>query len=308
MDPCKLDKRFEQLNSLGSADVYTLYLGYDKQVQEHPECANTDHYLQLYKALDRTQQGKVAGGALGLAYFASIQMQVRNPGNRIILNRLWEQSIHDKNEVLAQISSNQTEVPPPADARDWHEVGCANDEKCIEKFDASLSQFYQQIRRYLSQSLHAKYNSGGNVNVTIWLLDTFSIGAWQRDPKIVLDVMDHFIETRKLKLSDEDVGERANMLIVLRDLLRITSDTKNGQLFKLPDAALAQYSGADRWSLPGIGLGVGAYLQFVNEFQNGALPDAALMKKLVKMSDNKNFAREVEQKVLARQKSARMKK
>lgn len=308
MDPCQLDKRFEQLNSLGPTDVYTLYLGYDKQIQEHPECANTDHYLQFYQALGRTQQSKVAIGALGMAYFASIRIQVRHPGNRIILNRLWDQSIHDKVEVLAQISANQAVVPPPPDAKDWHDVGCAKEGKCIEKFDASLPSFFQQLRRYLSQSLHAKYNSGANVNVTIWLLDTFAMGAWQRDPKIILDVMDHFIETRKLKLSDEDIGQRANMLIVLRDLLKVTSDTKDGGYFNLSDAALAQYFGADKWALTGVGLGVGAYLQFINEFPNGALPDAALMKKLIKMADNKNFAREVEQKVLARQKASGRKK
>lgn len=311
MDPCLVDKRFGQLSTLGRDDVYLLHLSYGDQVREHPECADTDRYVQLYQALDRTGQGPYAIEVLGHAYFSSLRMQVRHAGNLMFLRGLWKQSVHDKKAVLAQIAENQAEPPPQPGDKDWQDVECMKDlYQCNDEFAVIRPQFYLHLKRYLNKSLYAKYYNGPNVNVTVWVIDAMAIAAWHKDPKILLDIMDLFIETRKLKITRQPEGERANMLIVLRDLLRATFDAteKKEAFIHLSGKVVSQYLGAEGGTLPGIDLGVGAYLRFINEIPEAALPDVALMKQLTKMADLKHLAQEVEQKVLSRLKAAGRKK
>jgi hypothetical protein len=176
-------------------------------------------------------------------------------------------------------------------------------EHCEDEVKAAQDPLLLHLKRYLNQSFHARFHMAERVQISVWLVDSLCVAAWQKDPRIILDILDRFIEVREMTFKDEEGHRTGNMLIVLRDLLEATSKRNRAESVQLSPEILKKYMGDDGLPVRGVDLAVGAYLWFLSCLPSSALPDMALMKELTRLSDNKMIAKEIEVKVKAHMKT-----
>lgn len=298
----KIQEGFKKAETLKVAEVDTLFSEYDRAVFEQPMCADPERYVAIAEQLQRHNKFDLTNLALAKALLVGPPGQL--PYSRIagVYSKMGFSEVPGIFKYVNYVQENQaTKVAfhKKGAVEYWQALECENNsDNCRNELQSSQPVFLQNLKRQLLLSLYASYFNqvATYEDIYEWLVDPVTRGSWERDPKMVVDVLDYFIEKHKFILRDSGSSEKGNLLIVIRDLLKLTVPFRMGEPVHHPDLVVffKPHRRENGIPLPGVKQGVAYYLIFLSRLSGGQLPGDALMIVLKDLSSNKGWASQVE--------------
>lgn len=301
---------FQKIEAMKPAEVDSLFSDYDKAVFTQPACADPDRYVLIAEQFQRHNKFDIANLALAKALLSGTAGQLPYLRISAVYSKMGLSEVPGIFKYVGRVQEKQaTQVafPQKGTVEYWQAVACDNDrEQCLAELHSTQTTFTQNLRHQLLLSLYSRYYQLAvrPLEISKWLTDPMTIGAWQRDPKLVVEVLDYFIQKREIVLEDGDFGEMGNTLIVLRDLLKLTSQFFWTTPVHHDDLKVffKPYYAEDGHVLTAVREGVAFYLLFLLMQVGGQVPDAELMAALKKLSSDQSWANRVEALAKSRQK------
>ncbi len=298
----KIQEGFKKIETMKVAEVDTLFSEYDKAVFAQPACADPDRYVLIAEQFQRNHKFDFANLALAKALLAGPSDNLPYPRIATLYSKMGFVEVPGVFKYVGFVQKKQATtvaIPGKGVVEYWQAVGCDDNRgQCREELQSTQAAFVQNLKRQLLLSLYANYYhlAVSPLDISTWLVDPMTVGAWQRDPKMVVEVLDYFVQKREIELQNGDSGEMGNTLLVIRDLLRLTSQFKWAEPVHHPDLKgfFKPYHDKEGHLLTSVSEGVAFYLLFLLQFAAGRLPDVELMAELKKMSRDKDWANRVE--------------
>lgn len=299
----KIQEGFQKIESMKVAEVDALFSEYDRAVFATSGCANADRYVLIAEQFQRHNKFDLANLALAKAMLVGPSSQLPFLRIAAVYSKIGLSELSGVLKYIGSVQKNQATTvafPQKGTVEYWQAVSCDDNlEQCRDELKSTQVAFNQNLKRQLLLSLYANYYhlAVRPEDITAWLWDPVTLGAWKRDPKIVVEVLDYFVQKREIELQNGESGAMGNSLLVIRDLLKLTSQFWWTEPVHHPDlkAFFKPYYDDKGHLLTSVGEGVAFYLFFLLQFTGGQVPDPALMVELRKMSRDKEWAGRVEQ-------------
>ncbi len=307
MEKCTLSKKvgdgFKAIETMKAAEVDSLFSEYDRTVFAQPACADPDHYILVAEQFQRLNKFDLANLALAKALLAGPSGQMPYSRIAVVYAKMGFHETPSVLKYIGHIQQNQTTtvaVPNKGAVEYWQAVVCEDKlENCPEELQATQAAFIQNLKHQLLLSLHTNYFHQGvsPLDISTWLMDPMTIGAWKRDPKMVVEVLDYFIQKWEIVLENGDTGEMSNTLLILRDLLKLTAQFKWTEPVHHPDLKAffkPYYYDKDGHTFTSVSQGVAFYFMFLLMLNSDQVPDEPLLAALKKISSDQSLAIRVE--------------